>query len=353
MAAPEDDDGIWDEWFPVCPVAEVAPGEMHPFDLLGERWFLALASDGRTLVARDTCPHRGAKLSQGRFEAGEIMCGYHGWRYGMDGRCTAIPAQPDAPLAGNDRVRLARARLQEAYGLYWVCLGDDPRELVRFPEWAVEPSRDTVCGSRVVDATGPRIVENFLDLAHLPFVHPETLGVSTHATIGPYDVSTSTGEIVATNCEVWQPAPGPGTPPGTVHYTYRVSAPYTATLEKLPGGDLGAFGLLLVIRPEDEARCRCWMVGADYGSDTPLSTFNEFNMAIFDQDRPVVEGQLPQRLALDLRAELHCPADRTSLAYRRWLRDRGIRYGTSDNDAERAPVRSGAGSAPRLATATP
>lgn len=332
MGVPQPDDRIRDEWFPVCPVGDVTPGNLHPFELLGDRWFLAMAGDGRTLVARDTCPHRGAKLSLGCFESDEIVCGYHGWRYDIDGRCTEVPANPGLPLA---RIRLHPARLRQAYGMYWVCVGDDPRELVGFPEWDVDPARDTVCGSRVVNATGPRIIENFLDLAHLPFVHPETLGVRAHATIGPYDVASSAGEVTATNCEVWQPAPGPGTPPGNVHYTYRVTAPYTASLVKLPVGGSGDFGLLLVVRPEDEDRCRCWMIGADYGSDTPLSTFDEFNLAIFDQDRPVVEGQLPKRLPLDPRAELHCPADRTSLAYRRWLRERGVRYGTTDNE-ERA-----------------
>ncbi|MHB1929864.1 MAG: hypothetical protein ACYCUG_10675 [Acidimicrobiales bacterium] len=181
-------------------------------------------------------------------------------------------------------------------------------------------------------ASGPRIIENFLDLAHFPFVHPETLGVAAHASIGPYHVSTTRGEVLATDCEVWQPVPSPGVPAGVVHYTYSVSAPYAATLEKLPVGDQGAFGLMLIVRPEDELRCRCWMVGADYGSTTPLATFDRFNMAIFDQDRPVVEGQVPALLPLDARSELHCPADRTSLAYRKWLRERGIRYGTTDND---------------------
>ena len=53
-----------------------------------------------------------------------------------------------------------------------------------------------------------------------------------------------------------------------------------------------------------------------------------FNRTIFDQDVNVVESQLPKRLPLNLRAEAHQPADAGSLAYRKWLIERGTMYGT-------------------------
>ena len=53
-----------------------------------------------------------------------------------------------------------------------------------------------------------------------------------------------------------------------------------------------------------------------------------FNRTIFEQDIPIVESQLPKRLPLDLRAEVHQPADAGSLAYRKWLIERGTVYGT-------------------------
>jgi vanillate O-demethylase monooxygenase subunit len=43
-------------------------------------------------VANDLCLHRGAPLSSGRVENGELMCPYHGFRYDGDGRCVCIPA---------------------------------------------------------------------------------------------------------------------------------------------------------------------------------------------------------------------------------------------------------------------
>ena len=42
-------------------------------------------------------------------------------------------------------------------------------------------------------------------------------------------------------------------------------------------------------------------------------------LGINDEDKPLVEGQCPEDLPLDLREEVHIPADRMSLEYRRAL----------------------------------
>lgn len=50
---------------------------------------------GRKVVASDRCPHRGAPLSAGTIEDGCLVCPYHGWRFGPDGRAVEIPALGD------------------------------------------------------------------------------------------------------------------------------------------------------------------------------------------------------------------------------------------------------------------
>lgn len=35
----------------------------------------------------DKCPHRGVALSEGRIEAGQLQCSYHGWLF--DGACVS------------------------------------------------------------------------------------------------------------------------------------------------------------------------------------------------------------------------------------------------------------------------
>jgi hypothetical protein len=43
----------------------------------------------------------------------------------------------------------------------------------------------------------------------------------------------------------------------------------------------------------------------------------------------VVESQRPELLPLDLQSELHLRSDRMAIAYRKWLREIGFRYGTA------------------------
>ena len=50
--------------------------------------------------------------------------------------------------------------------------------------------------------------------------------------------------------------------------------------------------------------------------------------AVFAQDRAIVETQHPERIPLDLRAELHLRSDKLGLEYRRWLKELGVTYGT-------------------------
>jgi phenylpropionate dioxygenase-like ring-hydroxylating dioxygenase large terminal subunit len=51
--------------------------------------------------------------------------------------------------------------------------------------------------------------------------------------------------------------------------------------------------------------------------------------AIFEEDRAIVEAQRPELLPLDLQAELHLRSDRVAIAYRRWLRQLGLQFGTA------------------------
>lgn len=49
--------------------------------------------DGRVGALPDRCPHRDMPLSSGSIGFfGELVCGYHGWAWDVDGVCVRIPA---------------------------------------------------------------------------------------------------------------------------------------------------------------------------------------------------------------------------------------------------------------------
>lgn len=324
-------DTIRDEWFPAAVADAVSASSAHPFQLLDERYVLLSDVDRRVTVAVDTCPHRGAQLSLGSYDGTHLRCGYHGWEFDIAGRCVHQPAHLDrTPPAASG---LTTVHVRERYGLWWVCVGDEPRELPEFADYDTDSVVRIVLDPAMVESSGPRIVENFLDIAHFPFVHAGYLGEVPHTAVERYGVDLVDGALRLTDVAVWQPDPGPrATQGGHVAYNYSVTHPYAATLSKIPaehdGGEIGGFSILLVASPVTETSCRVFRVVAARDPDVDHDVQRAFNRTIFLQDVPTVESQRPKRLPLDPRAEVHQPADAGSLAYRKWLVERGIAYGT-------------------------
>jgi len=292
--------------------------------LLGEDWVVWRDADGRARAAPDQCPHRGARLSLGRVCAGQLECPYHGWRFEGDGRCAAIPAVPGfQPPASHG---LAVRPLTEFAGLWWLVPGGDAPP----PAFAAEHEprlRKLTVGPFDVATSAPRVVENFLDMAHFGFVHEGWLGERSHGEVPPYTVDVTPEGLHAHGCRAWQPRSNLQSTEGSwVDYEYRVPAPYTAVLEKAPDAQQGwREGIALFICPQDEERSRAWFRLAVPDWDSSDEQVAAFQHTIFAQDQPVLESQRPRRLPLS--GEVHSAADRMSSAYRRWLRERGVACG--------------------------
>src|SRR3954470_3568993 len=320
-----DDPVLIDDWHPAARVADLASGRPLGVRLLGEDVVLWRA--GTTILAwQDLCVHRGTRLSLGQVQGETIECPYHGWTYGADGRCVVIPAHPDQKPPSKAVVRTHRAT--ERYGLIWVALGSPRGEIAPFPEWDDPAYRTMLCGPYPVNASGPRIVENFLDVGHFPFVHEHILGTRERPEIEEYEAEILPDGVEARSVRLYQPDPY-GTGVGDmVSYTYRVPRPLTAYLAKESDGP--RFSLLLTITPHETVRSTAWMVMAmNYAHETPASELIAWQDTIFAQDQPILESQRPELLPLDLQAELHLRSDRTALAYRTWLRRLGVSFGTA------------------------
>jgi phenylpropionate dioxygenase-like ring-hydroxylating dioxygenase large terminal subunit len=90
------------------------------------------------------------------------------------------------------------------------------------------------------------------------------------------------------------------------------------------------FGILAQVAPVDAGTCETRMVIAmNYGHDVPEADLLRFQDAVTAQDKVVVESQRPELLPLDLQSELHLRSDRMAIAYRKWLREIGLSYGTA------------------------
>jgi phenylpropionate dioxygenase-like ring-hydroxylating dioxygenase large terminal subunit len=246
-----------------------------------------------------------------------IVCPYHGWRYDVDGECIHIPANPSIPRT--KRACARTYRVKEKYGVVWTCFGEPSSPFDFFPEY------DTPNGR----SSAPRVIENFLDMAHFPFVHAGILGDASHADVKDYEVIATDSGLEARQCRFWQPAGLPGCEGVDIEYVYRVKRPLVASLSKMAQHGVGALHLLLVASPVSQTETRTWMVSV-FEDESAYSDqeLYDFNMQILMQDMRIVESQWPKRLPLDPHAELHQVCDRMSVEYRKYLRDWGWGFGT-------------------------
>lgn len=219
----------------------------------------------------------------------------------------------------------------EKYGHLWTSPGKPNRELFDIPE-ADEPGRRLVdCGSVRVKCSPLRAVENFLDIAHFPFVHTDILGAEPHTEVERYDVKIheDLDEIWATKVKFFQPQAAKSAGGGIItDYKYRVAAPTCAVLYKTSPPRPGEWDVItLFVQPLTEELCEVWPWMALYDDEAEHADLVSFQQMIFMQDRSILENQIPRKLPLDPGLEAPTQADLTSVAYRRWLKKIGYSYG--------------------------
>ncbi len=223
--------------------------------------------------------------------------------------------------------------IKRRFGFIWTTLGEPEKDIFPVPE-ADEPDRRYVpCGAVSVKASGLRIVENFLDMAHFPFVHTDILGAEPNTEVMHYNVEIrrDVDEVWATNCQFFQPQAALSAKDGIMtQYIYRVMTPFTTLLYKTCPNSANRWDVIcLFVQPLDPDRCRAHPVMYLIDDVSTTTELIHFQQLIFLQDRIILENQRPVLLPMEPRSEIPTRADASSIAYRRWLKEKGVTYGTS------------------------
>lgn len=234
-----------------------------------------------------------------------------------------------------DSFAIAGASTRTDYGHLWVTLGT-PERFFDMPE-SREPDRRAVyCGAVRVRASGLRLIENFLDLAHFPYVHTDILGTEAKPEVAKYDVEQrrDVDELWATKCEFFQPKAAASSEGGQIsQYMYRVVTPFNVMLYKTPPAAPNRWDVIaLFVQPveEDVSIAHPYMLVIDETStDAELIGFQQM---IFLQDKIVLENQRPKLLPMQPGRETPTRADLSSVLYRRWLKEKQLTYGTEKRD---------------------
>ncbi|HEY0125321.1 MAG TPA: aromatic ring-hydroxylating dioxygenase subunit alpha [Rhizobium sp.] len=320
-------------WYPIALARDIGTAPVAA-KLLDET-LVVYRSGEQVVVANDICPHRGVPLSMGTGDGNSVICAYHGLRFGAGGRCHHVPAHPDLHIP--EKLHLRTYPAVERYGLIWTCLrswssqpgeGENRNSISAMPHWDDPEFQQIVCPSIDIFGFAGRQMEGFLDVAHFGFVHTATFGDANNTYVPPY-----VPEFHANGFDVQYRSSVGNYPIGVKDRGrpgfewlrhFKVHLPFTATLT-VHFPDNGRLVIMNAASPVSAKVTRMFApIARNFDKDLPVQDVYDFNRRVFEEDKAIVEAQKPEELPLDPKLEAHIPADRSSIAYRRGLRDMGL-----------------------------
>ncbi len=324
---------IINQWYVAEEVANITDKPKR-VKMLGFDFVLFRDESGTINCLSDVCIHRGASLGAGQLLNGCVECPYHGWQFNGSGNVVKIPSLPaDTKIPA--RARVDSYPVKEKYGWLWVFLGDLPEAerppLPDFPEYDDTANWRTVRGEWLWKADYARIVENGLDFAHAPFVHP-SFGNRDTAEIHDFELEQDEWSARAKVSYI------PPLPKGLWRLVRREKKPVQAQ----PGYHVSGSTMRLDVWLTQTWRMVIFDVNTPIDETTTLTrwimarSFFRYKIfdgdsvfrtrKIFEQDTRIVEEICPETVPTDLRDELTVKSDALMNAFRmkrRQLIERG------------------------------
>jgi phenylpropionate dioxygenase-like ring-hydroxylating dioxygenase large terminal subunit len=167
---------VRNQWYVAAYGREVGR-ELFSRTVCGESILFWRTDAGQVTAMSDRCVHRRFPLSESpsRLVGDTVVCGYHGFTYGADGVCVAVPGQTRIPRTA----RLKAYPVVEQDSLVWVFIGDpdraDSTQIARAP-WLAMEGWTTVSGMEPLAARASLLVDNLMDLSHETYLHGGYIG---------------------------------------------------------------------------------------------------------------------------------------------------------------------------------
>ncbi|PZO35289.1 MAG: aromatic ring-hydroxylating dioxygenase subunit alpha [Pseudanabaena frigida] len=287
----------------------------------------------QVVAMQDLCVHRGTALSGGWVEGECIVCPYHGWSYQADGTCTNIPANAtDIPIPS--RAKLTTYDVREKYGWVWIFMGDIPEvERIPIPDlpYFDDSNLKSLHGDFLWNTHYTRVIENLLDIAHVPFVHAGAFGNREQPQIAEFAVDSypnGAGATVMLNASRPKGLWGflASKQPQVVKTRTAFFMPNITFLEvHLVFGRLIVYNAHVPI--DDRTTVSKWInLRSFFTGNWADDDARKRVLKIFNQDKDIVESQRPQIVPYDLNEELNVQSDALQVEYRKlrrqFLRDR-------------------------------
>jgi phenylpropionate dioxygenase-like ring-hydroxylating dioxygenase large terminal subunit len=308
------------QWYVVADAADVADSPVG-VTLLGHRYVLWRSSVGSLTASPDRCPHREAPLSEGSVSNGCLVCPYHAWAFAADGACVEIPSSgPDAAITPAANLELVAVR--ELYGLVWLCPGTPAGEPPGIPQDRDASFRRVTAGIETWRVSATRMVDNFCDVAHFPYVHADTIGPDTDPVVAPINVEPLDADFTGYRYAV-DVHDEHGNDVRQIMSTgsiFRSSCDRTRSTSRVPAQGTTGCCCCAPPRSTTSRRCSPSCHGATTTTTLAVEDFLAFDRAIGAEDKAMLErigGVLP----LDCSATVSVRSDRLSVEWRRRLAD--------------------------------
>jgi phenylpropionate dioxygenase-like ring-hydroxylating dioxygenase large terminal subunit len=265
--------------------------------------------DGTAAALEDACWHRLAPLSKGRLDGDNVVCGYHGLVFNVQGRCVFMPSQETI----NPSACVRSYPVAEKHRFVWIWPGDpalaDPAKIPDL-HWNQDPDWASDGRTIIVKCDYRLVLDNLMDLTHETFVHGSSIG---NDAVAEAPFQTTHGERTVTVTR-WMrdidPPPfwaGQLGKPGKVDrwQIIRFEAPATIAIDVgvapagsgAPEGDRsqGVNGFVLnTITPQTDSTCLYfWAFARNYDilNQARTTQLREGVERIFREDEEVLEAQ--------------------------------------------------------------
>lgn len=156
---------------------ELEEGALLARTILNEPIVFFRKPDGGIGAILDRCPHRFASLHMGKVVNGAVRCGYHGLSFDGTGTCVHNPhGDGSIPRAAHVKSFVAVERDL----IIWVWMGEaesaDPALIPQYSFLEAGPSTARNTGYTMSRANYLLMSDNIMDLSHVDYLHPDTLG---------------------------------------------------------------------------------------------------------------------------------------------------------------------------------
>jgi phenylpropionate dioxygenase-like ring-hydroxylating dioxygenase large terminal subunit len=328
---------LGDAWYAVARSIDVGAAPVA-VTLLSRNVVLYRSGDGAVVAAADRCPHREAPLSKGTIEGGCLVCSYHGWTFGDEGRCVRVPSAADH-VPPPPRAHLSTLASAERYGLVWVCLGSTP---VDGPDGIPVVAHEHDPAFRRINTpvdvwhtSATRMTDNFLDITHFPFVHVGTFGRAQDTRVPRFELEELDDgwfgyryEVRASNTDLGTLASGQAADVVERAMTSGFHLPFDVRSTIRYGTGLEHILLLLSTPIDDVTSYFTFVVWRNDDFSVSAEEVIRFDLAIGAEDKRMLElldGVLP----LDQTTLVSVQADKCAVEWRRRLVDHMARRTTA------------------------